>query len=142
MGEIWRSSQRGQSLAVLSTVTLLGPCIGPIIGALIAERSASSWRWAFWATVIFNAFLQIPCFHFLHESHAPTILAKQIKRENIRRQPSQDHNTLKRIRQALQRPFFLLISQPASLGLVIYAGFQFGTLYIMLSTVISPRERV
>lgn len=134
MGEVWLPAQRGRSLAVLSIITLLGPTIGPIIGGAIAQQSLSSWRWAFWATTIFNAVLQLISFRFLHESHVPTILRKQAKRSN---RPDLEinngHNTKKVLLTSLKRPFYLLLTQPASQGLVIYAGVAFGGLYIVLS---------
>lgn len=134
MGEIWLPAQRGRSLAVLSIITLLGPTIGPIIGGAIAQQSLSSWRWAFWATTIFNALLQLISFRFLHESHVPTILRKQSKASNLPNLEFNDGRTTKKVLlTSLRRPFYLLLTQPASQGLVIYAGVAFGGLYIVLS---------
>lgn len=43
LGDVWSSEQRGQAMTMYTLAPLLGPCIGPICGAWIAERS--SWRW-------------------------------------------------------------------------------------------------
>lgn len=146
MGEIWQPHQRGRSLAILSTITLLGPCIGPILGGVIAERSVSSWRWAFWSTSIFNFVLQLLCFRFLHESHAPTILRRRNKHQRDESDTNQTRqlfsSSLVVLRGAFKRPFFLLFTQPASQGLILYSGLQFGTLYIFLSTLIQPFMKI
>lgn len=142
MGEIWQPRQRGRSLAILSTITLLGPCIGPILGGVIAEHSVSSWRWAFWSTSIFNLVLQLLCFRLLHESHAQTILRCRDKCKPDQSNLSQIHQSFSTslgvLTSAFRRPFFLLFTQPASQGLIIYSGLQFGTLYIFLSTLTQP----
>lgn len=139
MGEIWRPAQRGRSLAVLSTFTLLGPCIGPIFGGVIAQRSLGSWRWSFWSTSMFNALLQLISFRFLHESHAPTIL--RLRGESgdqlgKRSKPGKAScTTVEVLTLALKRPLYLVATQPASQGLVIYTGLSFGCLYVVLTVI-------
>ena len=49
IGDLWAPEERGQAIAVYSLAPLLGPVIGPICGAWIAERSV--WRW-----VVSNSF--------------------------------------------------------------------------------------
>lgn len=139
MGEIWRPAQRGRSLAVLSTVTLLGPCIGPIIGGVIAQQSLGSWRWAFWSTSIFNASLQLICFRLLHESHAPTIMHR-LNRTRGQAKEQDEHisaprATIQVLVSAFKRPLYLVLTQPASQGLIGYTGVSFGCLYIVLTTI-------
>ena len=139
MGEIWRPVQRGRSLAILSTITLLGPCIGPILGGAISERSPDSWRWVFWSTSIFNALLQLISFRFLFESHAPTILRRQArvlgKAEKQNHASPTPRTTIKVLAAAFKRPVYLLFTQPASQGLVVYTGLSFGCLYTVLSVI-------
>jgi MFS family permease len=43
LGDIWDAEERGQALAIYSLAPLLGPVIGPMCGAFIAEKS--TWRW-------------------------------------------------------------------------------------------------
>ncbi|OJA21346.1 hypothetical protein AZE42_12762, partial [Rhizopogon vesiculosus] len=50
LGDCWRPDERGKAVAIFSLAPLLGPVIGPITGAWIAERS--TWRWVFWSTSI------------------------------------------------------------------------------------------
>ncbi|OAX30876.1 MFS general substrate transporter, partial [Rhizopogon vinicolor AM-OR11-026] len=43
LGDCWLPDERGRAVAIFSLAPLLGPVIGPITGAWIAERS--TWRW-------------------------------------------------------------------------------------------------
>lgn len=134
IGEVWRPVQRGHSLAVLSLITNLGPAIGPVIGGVIAEQSVRSWRWAFWSTSIFNGSLQLISFRFLHESHRETILRKKYPHV-FGDKSTKEHRTIQALVIAFRRPFYLLLTYPASQGLAIYTCFAFGTLYILLSVI-------
>ena len=54
------------AMGLYSLTPLLGPVIGPMTGAWIAEKSR--WRWVFWSTSIFDGFIQILGFLYLRES--------------------------------------------------------------------------
>ncbi|KAK5084449.1 hypothetical protein LTR05_005525 [Lithohypha guttulata] len=144
--EIWRPAQRGQSLAILSTITLLGPSIGPVLGGIIAAQSPSSWRWAFWSTTIFNAVLQLLALRFLHESHAQTIVGRRARKvelmESKKTSPLLPTSVTNFLLNSLKRPFYLLISQPASQALILYSGLSFGVLYFMLSVLTDPFTKI
>lgn len=139
MGEIWRPVQRGRSLAVLSTITVLGPCIGPIVGGAITQQSLGAWRWVFWSTSIFNALLQLISLRFLYESHSPTILRPRERivdlAYNHSKRVLEPCTTAKVLMLALKRPLYLVVSQPASQGLVVYSGISFGSMYTVLSVI-------
>lgn len=134
MGEVWRPVQRGRSLAVLSIITNLGPAVGPLIGGAIAQQSVSSWRWAFWSTSIFNGLLQLISLQFLHESHRATILRKKYP-SICDDHTTKEQRTIQVLITAFKRPFYLLLTYPASQGLAVYTYFTFGTLYILLSVI-------
>ena len=136
MGELFRPSERGRSLAAVTIISLLGPTVGPIIGGGIATRSASSWRWAFWSTTIFNAAILLISLRFLHESHTPTILRRRAGRFHGSQQSphrTDERSTTMSLVTALKRPFHLLFTQPTLQGLVVHQGIAFGALYIVLS---------
>lgn len=134
MSEIWRPVQRGRSLAVLSLITNLGPAVGPLIGGVIAQQSVGSWRWAFWATSMFNGLLQLVSLQFLHESHRATILRRKYPLISAGDQ-TKEQRTVQALITAFKRPFYLLLVYPAAQGLAIYTCFTFGTLYILLSII-------
>lgn len=66
LGDVWRTEERGQAIALYSLAPLLGPVIGPLAGAWIAQ--GTTWRWVFWSTSIANCVVQALGFVYLRES--------------------------------------------------------------------------
>ena len=50
VSDCFRQETRGKAMAVWTTPVLLGPCIGPAIGAYVAKYLG--WRWNFWCLII------------------------------------------------------------------------------------------
>lgn len=48
IGDCWRAEERGKALALYSLAPLLGPSMGPLVGAWIAQKT--TWRWVVSAT--------------------------------------------------------------------------------------------
>ncbi|THU87858.1 MFS polyamine transporter [Dendrothele bispora CBS 962.96] len=69
LGDIWLPEERGKAISVYSLAPLLGPVIGPLTGAWIAQRS--TWRWVFWSTSIVDAGIQVAGIFWLKESTSP-----------------------------------------------------------------------
>ncbi|KAJ7187228.1 MFS polyamine transporter [Mycena filopes] len=141
LGDIWDAEERGQALAIYSLAPLLGPVIGPLCGAFIAERS--TWRWVFWSTTIFDAAILVLGIFYLRESYAPFILGKKAKRvreslgagRRIRSKFDGEDRTWQRLlRTALTRPFILFYREPIIQLLGIYLAFVYGLLYLFLTS--------
>ncbi|RPD55141.1 MFS polyamine transporter [Lentinus tigrinus ALCF2SS1-7] len=145
LGDVWRPEQRGQAIAVYSLAPLLGPVIGPICGAWIAEKG--DWRWVFWAPTIVSVATQIVGLFFLKETYAPVLLerkAKQIKKgldpEKGRMYDVRtvfagaDRQWRHIVQKALFRPFMLFVREPIIQLLGTYMAFVYGTLYLFLTT--------
>ncbi|KAG6878984.1 hypothetical protein C0992_006077 [Termitomyces sp. T32_za158] len=66
IGDVWHPEERGKAISIYSLAPLLGPVVGPVCGAWIAERS--TWRWVFWSTSIVDAIIQVFGIFFLQES--------------------------------------------------------------------------
>ncbi|KAI0318767.1 major facilitator superfamily domain-containing protein [Amylostereum chailletii] len=66
LGDLFTAETRGQAIAVYSLAPLLGPVIGPLTGAWVAEKS--TWRWVFWSTSIVDAAVQVAGLFYLKES--------------------------------------------------------------------------
>ncbi|KAJ5690995.1 hypothetical protein N7488_011730 [Penicillium malachiteum] len=142
LGDVWRPEQRGSSLGVYLLVPLLGAAVGPIIGGFMAE--STTWRWMFWSTSIFQAVMIIVSFTAFQETYEPMILRRRAER--IRRETNDpryftaderinaNKSALRVIGRALSRPVRLLIFHPTVHISSLISAFNYGILYIVLST--------
>ncbi|KAI9824357.1 MAG: hypothetical protein M1826_007379 [Phylliscum demangeonii] len=140
LSDCWGTEERGRSISIYSLAPLLGPAVGPIAGAFITERT--SWRWAFYATTIADAVIQIIGLLYLPETYAPILL--QRKRDALRRSTGNaalhtdydgpDKTVSKVLGTSLLRPFRLLGTQPMIQVLAVYMALLYGLMYLVLST--------
>ena len=115
---------------------------GPIIGGFITART--DWRWMFWATSIFQGVMIFVSFFSFPESFGPLILRKRAKRliketGNTRyftasQRLDGDRSAWAILGRALTRPLRLLMFHPIIQISAIESGFNYGILYIVLST--------
>ncbi|KAI0051540.1 MFS polyamine transporter [Auriscalpium vulgare] len=151
IGDLFSADERGQAIAIYSLAPLLGPVIGPIAGAWIAERT--TWRWVFWSTTIADGLVQMLGLLFLKETYAPVLLerkAEQIKQNMDEEKANRTHvrtvfQTPDRhwkaiIGKALIRPFALFIYEPIIQVLGLYMAFVYGLLYLFITTIPSIFE--
>ncbi|TCD60586.1 hypothetical protein EIP91_009831 [Steccherinum ochraceum] len=146
LGDLWSPEQRGKAMAIYSLAPLLGPVIGPMAGAWVAQKS--TWRWIFWSITIAGAAVQALGLVYLQETFAPTLLAR--KADRIRQAMDQEKANVTRVRtiydsderhwqnimkKALLRPFTLFIREPIIQLLGVYIAFVYGLLYIFLTTI-------
>ncbi|KAI1869855.1 uncharacterized protein JN550_005445 [Neoarthrinium moseri] len=140
LADCWRSEERGKGLAVYQLAPVLGPAIGPIAGGYIAQYS--TWRWSFWSIVIFNIAIQIIAFLFLDETYPPRILrlkAKALRRStghsSFQTEFEMQHRTLpKLLKVSLSRPWLMLATQPIIQALALYQAFNYGMMYLIISS--------
>jgi len=140
LGDLWKKEERGRSLGLYTLISLLGPTLGPLIGAFVTQYS--SWRWCFRSLSIFSAVVQVAGLFLIPETFPVLILARQA--EKLRQETG---NTAlhtqwevagqtfgQRLRLALERPFVLLFTQPIVQILTLYITYVFGLVYLALST--------
>ncbi|KAF2737374.1 MFS general substrate transporter [Polyplosphaeria fusca] len=142
LGDVWRPEQRGQSLGMYLLIPVLGAAVGPIIGGFMAGRT--TWRWIFWSTSIFQGVMILVSFLTFHESYAPLILRRRA--EKLRKDTGDArYYTLSesivarrsvpyRLSQALSRPLRLLFFHPIIQIMSLISAFEYGILYIVLSS--------
>ncbi|KAL4757652.1 MFS transporter [Aspergillus foveolatus] len=142
LGDIWHDQERGRSLGAYLLIPLLGAAVGPIIGGFMAGRT--TWRWMFWSTSVFQAVMILVSFSVFDETHAPTILRKQA--ETLRRDTGdpryqtveerlrRDGSPWSALGKAFTRLLRLLILHPIIQIDSIISAFNYGILYIVLST--------
>ncbi|KAJ7160189.1 MFS polyamine transporter [Mycena filopes] len=145
LGDIWSAEERGQAIAIYSLAPLLGPVVGPLCGAFIAEKS--TWRWVFWSTSIFTVGVQILGVFYLRESYPPIILGEKANR--IRKSMDPEKGPVRHVRSkfdnedrswrriiitSLTRPFALFFREPIVQLLGIYMAFVYGLFYLFLTS--------
>ncbi|KAF3023050.1 hypothetical protein E8E14_012377 [Neopestalotiopsis sp. 37M] len=141
LADCWRTEERGKGLAVYQLAPTLGPAIGPIAGGYLLEYS-KTWRWSFWVIVIFNLAIQIVAFFFLHETYAPRILG--LKARALRKitgnaayrteYEREDRKLSLLLRTSLSRPWVMLATQPIIQALACYQAFNYGMMYLIISS--------
>lgn len=142
LGDVWRPEQRGRSLGIYLLIPLLGAAVGPIIGGFMAART--TWRWMFWSTSAFQAVMLIICFPAFHETYGPTILHRRAEKLREDTGDHRYHTAAEQldanktisgiIRKAVSRPIRLLIFHPIIQITALLSAFNYGVLYIVLST--------
>ncbi|KAG9522882.1 MFS multidrug transporter-like protein, partial [Aureobasidium melanogenum] len=139
LSDCWLSEQRGHSFSISTFIPLLGPAIGPILGGFIS--GSVGWRWLFWVLSIFDGVLMVCTFIIFPETHAGTILGRKAKA--LREQTGEQYYTeydqgnlalSKRLAISLTRPCRLLLTQPIIQLMSLFLAYNFGILYIVLST--------
>ncbi|OBT70455.1 hypothetical protein VE03_00258 [Pseudogymnoascus sp. 23342-1-I1] len=139
LADCWLPEERGHSFAISTFIPLLGPALGPIIGGVIS--GSVGWRWLFWVLSIFDAILMLSAYVIFPETYAGTILARKARR--LRAQTGHAHYTEyesgdktlgHRLAISLTRPCRLLATQPIIQLMSFYLAYNFGILYIVLST--------
>ncbi|KAJ6444256.1 multidrug resistance protein [Purpureocillium lavendulum] len=140
LSDLFAPEQRGKAMSVYSLMPLLGPAVGPIAGAWIAERT--SWRWVFYSTTIACGVIQTAGLFFLQETYAPVLLQRRRARlvrdtgnAALRTEFDRPDRTLAQtLAVALTRPFRLLLTQPIVQVLSLYMMYLYGMIYLVLST--------
>ncbi|CAN6601665.1 probable drug/proton antiporter Yhk8p [Trichomonascus vanleenenianus] len=139
IGDIWAPEERGKAMSIYTMAPVLGPSMGPIAGGFIAQYS--TWRWAFWATSIADAVIAVIVFMMFKETYAPRILNKRA--EKLRKSTGDERyhskyelkdSLLVMLATNLSRPMRFVFTQPIIQVLGLYMAFNYGLLYILLTT--------
>ncbi|KXJ87904.1 major facilitator superfamily domain-containing protein [Microdochium bolleyi] len=142
LGDVWRPEERGRSLSLYLLIPLLAVAVGPIIGGFMAYRT--TWRWIFWATSIFQAVMVAMSFICFRETYAPVVLKRRAERlrkttgderyQTVFERLEMDKSLASRLGRALTRPLRLLAFHPIIQATSVMSAFNYGLLYILLSS--------
>ena len=140
MSDMWKSEQRGRSLAIYTILPLLGPVIGAIVGGFVVQ--SVSWRWIFWGCSAFAACSLSVGFVFLRETFGPVILRRERTAALEDESEPEAENTRDSLILALEelvkvdlpRPFILLSTQPIIQVLALYMAYLYGLNFLTQST--------
>ncbi|KAI2613728.1 MFS general substrate transporter [Hypoxylon fragiforme] len=142
LSDLFVAEERGRAMSMYSLAPLLGPAIGPIAGAFITANT--TWRWAFWATCVADAAIQVAGLFFLRETYPPVLLAR--RRQHLvtltgnmaLRTPYDDNGSSSsiwaKLRVSMTRPFRLLATQVIVQCISLYMMFVYGLLYILFTS--------
>ena len=139
LGDCWHPEERGKAVGIYSLAPLLGPALGPLVGAWIAEKT--TWRWVFWSTSITAVFVQISGLFLLQETYPATLLKR--KADRLRKESGntklytefESDKTLGNILSiAAVRALRMLATQPIIQVITVYLAYLFGLFYLILST--------
>ncbi|KJR83439.1 MFS multidrug transporter [Sporothrix schenckii 1099-18] len=144
IGDLFPIEERGLALSIWTVGPLIGPSVGPIAGAWIAQTIG--WRWDFWIVLIPGAINTIVIAVFSSEtSHHVLIrrkvtrLAKELGRNDLRScydNPDKPRPTTRRaLLLGLIRPLKMLAMSPVLLVISIYTAFAYGVLYLLFNTI-------
>ncbi|KAI1305095.1 MFS multidrug transporter [Xylaria venustula] len=134
MSDLWSVEERGRAFAFYMGAPLLGPALGPILGAYISE--GTNWRWIFWVTSIASAVVIVIAVIFLHETYEPRL--EQLRRNSGKGwskptiSPQSAKTFLDLMRTNLQRPFRMLGTQVIIQLLAAYMALLYGTMFLFL----------
>jgi len=138
IGDLFRPDERGLAVALYNTAPLLGPSLGPMLGAVVTQYL--SWPWIFYILSIADTVLLISSFPLLRETYAPVLLAPQQPPQDAsnynRKQPvSQRLSAVAKVlAQSTWRPLRMLFTQPVVQILALFLAYLYGTMYLVLST--------
>ncbi|KAG1814356.1 major facilitator superfamily domain-containing protein [Suillus subaureus] len=117
LGDCWQPDERGQAVAIYSLAPLLGPVLEPITGA-----------WLFWSTSILGVTIQILGVFSIRESGCRTREIRTVF-------DNQDRCWRTIMAKSLSRPFALFVHEPIVQLLGVYMAYQYGLLYLFLTTI-------
>ncbi|KAI1378896.1 MFS general substrate transporter [Hypoxylon crocopeplum] len=139
LSDCWTPDQRGTSFAISTFIPLLGPAIGPIIGGAVSQ--SIGWRWTFWILSIYDAILVIIAIFVFKETYDVILLnrrAAKLRKETGRPYYTEMQGASEtlgtRLSHSLGRPLRLLLTQPIIQVMAVFLAYNFGILYIALST--------
>ncbi|KAK9799143.1 putative Major facilitator superfamily (MFS) profile domain-containing protein [Seiridium cardinale] len=112
---------------------------GPIIGGAVSQ--SIGWRWTFWILSIYDSILVIVGVLVLRETYEPILLdrmAAKLRKDTgkpyFTEADDASHTLGRNLSRSLTRPLRLLITQPVLQVVAIFLAYNFGILYIVLST--------
>lgn len=125
IGDMFARKDRGRAQALYSLGPAAGPIIGPLIGSFIVNGT-KDWRWLMWVMAISSGITVVFSLVLLKETYGPFLLQrKQISHHAAdgsreRRFAVRGEHTRAVFRQAITRPFRLLVFSPICTLMSLY----------------------
>ncbi|KAJ2982382.1 hypothetical protein NQ176_g1429 [Zarea fungicola] len=143
ISDVFHREERGLGLAIWSIGIVIGPSLGPLIGAFVAETIG--WRWNGWIVLIPSAVVAVLMAIFCPESHHKVLMQRKVARmkQTLGREdllscyaiseaaPSQSQVLI----NGMMRPLKMMTLSPIVVSLSFHASFLYGTLYLLFNTI-------
>ncbi|KAL5371883.1 hypothetical protein DPSP01_013920 [Paraphaeosphaeria sporulosa] len=142
MQDLFDEDDRGESLAVVSSLTYFGPALGPILGGLVLQKLR--WRWIFWTLSIGNTAVVVMGYFLLEETYAPSLLSQKRAAKAAHASTSPLWKLWQSMRAAQQetglgehffRPFRLFVTRPIVYLITGVLALDMAAYCIMLSSI-------
>lgn len=146
IADLFTTQQRGMATSVFTFGVLLGPNVGPIAGAFIAERAG--WRWAYWVSLCAAGAVTVGNMVFNSETNPAILMRRKTAalRQELGRpdlisvyESTEDSlaSNISVLCRGIVRPIKMLFGSPILLLLATYLAFVFGLLYLLFTTLTS-----
>ncbi|KAJ5303193.1 major facilitator superfamily domain-containing protein [Penicillium atrosanguineum] len=152
VADLFDIHERGVANALVTTGSLFGPVLGPLIGGLITQNV--DWRWIFWVLLIASAVFTTLMAVFTPETNSSIIIRRktlnmrqETGREDLRNAYDFDKtmNGIDKslsLAHAIKRPWKMITRSPILMILSFIVGLISGLLYFLLTTTSSFFEEV
>lgn len=137
--DIWGPVERGNAMVIFSTMTFVGPALGPVISGFLELKE--NWRWNFYVLLWLGGITELLLFT-LPETLPPQVLLNKARRIRAAKVPGYEdviapveatNRTLGQLlKVALTRPWKILID-PISLLVAIYLSVVYMLLYMLFT---------
>ncbi|THU89222.1 MFS polyamine transporter [Dendrothele bispora CBS 962.96] len=153
VGDTFHPEHRGRAIGIYALGSLVGPALGPVVGAWIAQLA--DWRWVFWSVCILDVLVQVVLSTFtFSKAYAPVLLKRKARRlmkttetdlENNSKNTHIQFRTIYELEgenrslkavfsKALTRPFMLWVREPIIQLLGVYMALVYGFTYLLITT--------
>ncbi|KAL2144917.1 hypothetical protein VTI28DRAFT_8378 [Corynascus sepedonium] len=84
IADMWDAKGRNTPMALFSGSVLAGTGVGPLVGAVMAQRMAEAgkWKWIFWHQVIMGGVMMLLVVVFFRESRGSVLLSRKARALN------------------------------------------------------------
>lgn len=141
--------ERGVAVAIFAATTLIGPCVGSIIGAVLVE-SPLGWRSTAWLTLVLGVVFGAMGYIILPETYVPVLLKQKAARLRLETGNKQFYSALEEkpvtaadfVVRYLSRPFVMLCLEPILFCMTLYISFTFGMVYLLFTVGAPSRSHI
>ncbi|KAJ3496300.1 hypothetical protein NLG97_g2754 [Lecanicillium saksenae] len=142
ISDCFRVEERGRGLAIWSVGFVVGPSLGPLLGAFVTETIG--WRWDGWIVLIPGILVTVSLL-FCPETNHKVLMRRKVARmkqllgrDDLRScydtaevLPTRSQILI----NGMMRPAKMMILSPIVVALSIHISFLYGTLYLLFNTI-------